>query len=189
MSSYIKPVIIIDDPNAENTKPRLIDIFKNEVFKDIDLHTYKYVEGSGVQDVRVGNAVAADGTERMDSAVMARLVEFRDAQLRKKLQRFLMPVEAVHATDKMTINENVYRYYFNAPESFSDNTLRALAEYIHRFLVWGALYDWYAQFGMPQASVYAGQLDTIEKAIDGLVRGSSLVKRPLQPFGPAKKMY
>lgn len=188
MSSYIKPVILVDDPDEPVKKIRKIDIYKNNVYKDIDMHTYKHVDSSDSQNRQARNAVASDVTEDLDGAVIARFVEFRDAQLRKRLQHSLVPTGTEYATDEITLEDNLYRYYFNLPESFNDNTLRALAEYIHRFLVWGALYDWYAQFGMPQAAVYAGQLDSIEKAIDGLVRGSSLVKRPLQPFGPAKKI-
>ena len=188
MSSYIKPVILVDDTDAPLTKPRKIDIYQNEVYKDIDLHTYKYVEGSEAQDHKVRNAVSSDVTEDLDGSVIVRLVEFRDAQLRKRLQRYLEQMDTTYATDDITMADNVYRYYFNLPETFNDNTLRALAEYIHRFLVFGALYDWYSQFGLPQAAVYAGQLDSIEKAIDGMVRGSSLQKRPLQPFGPARKL-
>lgn len=188
MSSYIKPVRIIYDDDAPIRKSRKIDIYKNNVYKDIDLHTYKHVEGAGTGNPKTDNAVSSDVTEDMDGAVIARLVEFRDAQLRKRLQHSLEPTGTEYADDEITLTDNIYRYYFLLPEKFNDNTLRALAEYIHRFLVWGALYDWYAQFGMPQAQFYAGQLDTIEKAIDSLVRGPSVVKKPLQPFGPAEKI-
>lgn len=75
------------------------------------------------------------------------------------------------------------------PESMDDTVLRPLAEYIHRFLVFGALYDWYSQFGMAQAAVYGSQLDEIEAGLDDILRGGSIVKRPLQPFGPAEKIY
>jgi len=185
---YVGPVVIVDDPEAPVKKPRLIEIYKNNVYKDIELYTYKHVDGSGLQDIKVRDAVAADNAENMDGMILARNVEFRDAQLRRKL-RFALEKESIgYADDEITLNDNKYKYKFLLPETFSDNALRALAEFIHRFLVWGALYDWYAQFGMQQASVYASQLRDIEAAIEGLLKGPSMVKRPLQPFGPAQKI-
>lgn len=185
---YVGPVVIIDEPDAPVKKTRLVEIYKNNVYKDVDLHTYKHVEGSEAQNKQVRNAVSSDVTEDMDGAVIARLVEFRDAQLRRRIQQFLEPNETEYADDEITLEDNKYRYYLRVPESFNDNTLRALAEFIHRFLVWGALYDWYLQFGMQQATLYGQQLDEIEKAILSLLHGKSIVKRPLQPFGPAEKI-
>lgn len=185
---YINPVIVLDEPDAPVKKARLVEIYKNNVYKDIDLHTYKHVDGSDAQNKQVRNAVASDVTEDMDGAVIARLVEFRDAQLRRLLQGFLDPTEVEYADDEITLEDNRYRYNLLLPESFNDNVLRSLAEFMHRFLVWGALYDWYLQFGMQQATLYGQQLDEIEKAIKSLLRGKSIVKRPLQPFGPAHKI-
>lgn len=185
----IGPILIIDDQQAPK-KIRLVEIFKNLVYKDIELYTYKHVEGAGVQDVKVGNAVSADGSEDMDGMVLARNVEFRDAQLRKRLRFALAPEDKAYANDGITIENNKYRYLFALPEKFKDSTLRALAEYIHRFLVYGAIYDWYLMLGMhQQAAAYGAQLEEIEQNIGDMLREPSVAKRPMQPFGPAEKIY
>lgn len=185
----MKPVLIINDPPAPVKKERLVEIYKNNVFKDIELYTYKHVDGSGVQDVKVGNAVAADNSEDMDGAIIARNVEFRDAELRRKIRFALAEENTLAANDEITLESGVYRYRLFLPEEFRDNTLRSLAEYMHRFLVFGALYDWYAQFGMRQADVYGAKLNEIEQTISDMLKEPTVVKRPLQPFGPAQKIY
>ena len=96
------------------------------------------------------------------------------------------PVE--YADDDITLADNMYRYWFNLPVEFKDNSLRALAEYIHRFLVFGALYDWYLMLGSAQAGYYGAQLGELEDTIDSILRSPSIVKRPMQPFGPADKL-
>ena len=72
---------------------------------------------------------------------------------------------------------------------FKDIMLRPLAEYIHRFLVFGALYDWYAQFDMGQAGYYGKMASDAQDEIGSILAGPAIVKRPLQPFGPAEKIY
>lgn len=184
---YINPVVLAEDM-PEPTKTREVVIHKSEIFKDIDLFTHKHVDAREDLGNRPANAVSSDTAEKVDGAVIARYVEFRDAQLRNRCQRILADKQDDSANSDLSLAEDSYRYVFNVPESFNDNALRPLAEYIHRFLVFGALYDWYSQFGMPQAGVYGSQLDEIEEYINSITRGPSIVKRPLQPFGPAKPM-
>lgn len=186
-------VILADfsDPYVQQTKRRRVDIFKNEVYKDIDLYTHKHVDASQtITENRARNAVSSDTHEDVDSAVIARLVEFRDAQLRRRIRFALAPWEQEFAADPLTLEDNRYHYYLSVPVEFDDNNLEPLAEYIHRFLVFGALCDWYGQMGMQQqASYYGSQMEQLEDDIASALRGPSIVKRPLQPFGPAQKMY
>lgn len=184
---YIGPVVLWEDQEAA-TKVRTIEIYKNEVFKDIDLYTHKHVDAHEEMGRQSGNAVSSDNSENVDGAVIARYVEFRNAQLRTLLQFCLADTGEEYADDDITLEDNKYTFTFTVPEKFNDNTLRPLAEYIHRFLVWGALYDWYSQFGMPQAAIYGSQLEEIEEKINSIMRGPSIVKRPMQPFGPAYKI-
>ena len=184
--------VFLLDINTETDEPkkeRKVEIFKNEVYKDVDLLTYKHTEGNAIAIPEARNAIASDVTEDMDGAVIVRYVEFRDAQLRKKLQSVLAEYVRDYADDDLNLEDNMYRYNFLLPESFNDNTLRPLAEYIHRFLVWGALYDWYSQFGMAQAAVYGQELDKIEEEIASILKGPSIAKRPMQPFGPARRLF
>lgn len=184
----IGPVLIINDSPTPTRKTWLVDIYKNNVYKGVEKYTYKHVEAN-IPDARVGNSVAADNSEDLDGAVIARNVAFRDAQLRRRIRYAIASETARYADDEIDLEDNKFRYLLNVPESVDDSMRKPLAEYFHRFLVFGALYDWYSQFGMAQAAVYGSQLDEIEAGIDDILRGSSLVKRPLQPFGPAEKIY
>lgn len=169
-------------------KTRTIPIYKNEVYKDIDLYTHKYVDGSDIGDLRIRNAVSSDSTEAVDGTLISRYVEFRDAQLRSRMRTALVETEADGADNDLAAEEGAYVYALSLPEEFDDNLLKPLAEYIHRYLVFGTLYDWYAQFGMRQATVYGEMLDGLEAKINSIVRGPSIHKRPMQPFGPAKPL-
>lgn len=168
-------------------KPRLVTIVKQEVYKDVELHSYKFGEAQA-QDPAVANTVSADTTERLDGATVARFVSFREAQLRVMLQKYLDERERVKANDVLDL-EGCFIYTLSLPESFNDATLNPLAQYMHRFLVWGALYDWYSQMGMQQAAVYGNELRSIENAINDILRTPSRAKTPLQPFGPAFRTY
>lgn len=185
---YIGPVILAEDI-VEETKSRHVTIYKNEVYKDIDLVTFKHVDGSLMTDLRARNAISSDIGEGVDRALISRFVEFRDAQLRTKFRFALAEQYAEHADDDITLDENTYEYYFDVPEQFNDSMLKPMAEHIHRFLVYGALYDWFNQFGMlQQAQVYEKNLKNIEDELASMMQGPSIVKKPLQPFGPAKPM-
>ena len=183
---YAGPVILASDQRAAS-KRRTVEIYKNEVYKDIDLYTHKHVDAREDMGLRTGNAVSSDASENVDGAVLARYVEFRDAQLRTKIQFALVAQNEYYADDDLNLEKDKFIYNLSVPDGFNDNTLRPLAEYIHRFLVFGALYDWYSQFGMQQAAVYDTR-DLLDNII-GALRGPSIVKRPMQPFGPAEKIY
>ena len=177
---------IVTDPVIEK-KRRKIVIIKQEVYKDVELFSYKHMEAADAPK-KQENAVSADTTENLDGAVIARYVEFRNAQLRKLISHALVDMEGLGADDVLGLDE-VFSYNLSLSTEFKDAMLRPLAEYMHRFLVWGALYDWYSQFGMPQAAVYGSELKDIEEEISSILRGPSIVKRPMQPFGPAEKIY
>ena len=179
-------MITITTYQGQQKKQRLIDIIKEEVYRDIDLLTYKYTEGRDALSSKQGNAVSSDTSENLDAAIVARLVSYRDAKLRTLIQHSLADELQEEANDIQDLDE-IFRYKLSVPESFKDAVLGSLATYIHRFLVWGALYDWYAGLGSEQAAVYKQELDQIESDINGLLRCPSRAKRPMQPFGPAKR--
>lgn len=175
-------------PSTRGKKLRFVRINKADVYRDIDLFTHKTVDGSGVQDPQVRNAVSSDVAEGVDGAVIARHVQFRDAQLRRRIGFALTDKWQEVADDSLTLDEQHFHYRLAVDEKFNDNLLRPLAEYIHRFLVFGALYDWYSKFDMAQAKYYGSQIEGLEDDIASLLYGTSIVKRPLQPFGPATKL-
>lgn len=181
----MRPILIMNEEQPVK-KDRLITIYKNNVLSDIERFSYKHAEGVQL-DVKVSNAISADNSENLDGNILAEYVEFRDAKLRKKLGAYLAQ-EAVTQADDEHQNEGVFEYRLSLPMEFRDSNLKPLARFIHRYLVWGALFDWYSQFNMSVAGVYGSQLETIEDSITDFVKVPSVGKRPLQPFGPAKKM-
>lgn len=182
----MRPVAFIHTENVIPTKQREVNIIKEEIYREVDLVTYKYAEGRNALSTKEGNAVASDSSEHLDAAIIARKVSYRDAQLRMLIQYALTSEYQERADDVQNLEE-VFRYSLKVPESFKDAMLQPLAEFIHRYLVCGTLYDWYAGLGSEQAAIYASELKEIEGEINGLLRTPSKQKRPLQPFGPAKR--
>lgn len=182
-------VYYVDTNPTEEKKRRKIVIIKQEVYKDVELHTFKRVEAAADMTAKQENAISADTTENMDGAVIARYVEYRNAQLRRKMSSILLDMESLGADDVLSLDE-VFAYNLSLSTDFKDAMLRPLAEYMHRFLVWGALYDWYNQLGMrSEAAIYGSELQEIEDEINNITRVPSWAKRPLQPFGPARKIF
>lgn len=185
---YVKPVKLVESLEQEK-KSRTVTIYKNKVYKDIDLYTHKHVDASDSQNVQARNAVSSDTAESVDGAVISQYVEFRDARLRDLLQFALKDDMVAAADNSITLEEETYLYEFEVKDSFRDITLKTVAQYMHRYLVFGALSDWYGQFGDMKLSEYYGmQANALEETIKSIMRGPSIAKRPLQPFGPQKPM-
>lgn len=182
----MRPVAIINTECSRPTKRRSVSIIKEEVYRDIDLLTYKFAEGRGALSSAEGNAVASDSSEKLDGAILARYVSDRDTLLRTFIQHSLADETQYEADDVKGLEER-FVYRLRVSEGFNDSMLQPLANLIHKYLVWGALYDWYAGLGSEQAAVYERELTKIENKINELLRTPSRVKRPLQPFGPAKR--
>ena len=170
-------------------KARTINIKKEDVFKEIDSLTYKYAETSTIEAPQVKNAVSSDSHENLDGHILARHVEMRDARLRQLISFALDDsIEQFGADNTLVLNpEYVYRLILSV--SFKDSLLKALATYFHRYLVYGALYDWYAAgMGSNQAKVYEKDLADIEASITNMLHSDEIVKMPMQPFGPARRI-
>ncbi len=179
-------ITVTTEAQTAQTKTRKVTIHKPEVYSDIDAATFKFADANPTGAVRQENAIASDTSEKLDRKVVASLVEYRDALLRKKLQsRLAVSSEVESADDILDDTEQYFFYMFDMPQEYNDTQLRPLAIFIHRYLVYGALYDWYLQMGSVQASYYRGQLDEVESAVLSNLRSPSATKRPLQPFGPA----
>ena len=180
----MNPVIIVDEQESV-FKDRTVKIVKEELYKDIDSLTYKYTEGKDLP-APLANAIASDTSERMDGHIIARHVEYRDARLRT-IMSFALKDDVVipSADDVMELDPNIM-YVFSLPDSFKDSMVQALTNLIHRYLVWGTLFDWYGPtLGVDQAAQVEKSIDMLESQILNLLRTPSLAKRPLQPFGPA----
>lgn len=168
-------------------KRRLVRIDKSLVYKDVELYTYKYRDAQPLPSVQQSDAVAADVAEYLDGAIVSRALAFRDAELRRLLTAYMADDERYCADDTVGLDKVLVYPLLLSPE-FRDGNLEPLAEYMHRYLVWGVLYDWYADMGLPQASRYEQDLKRVEDDMMDALRTPSRVNKPLQPFGPAEKI-
>ena len=127
---------------------------------------------------------------RIDGHLAVRHLEFRDAKLRRRMANVLKNTdEVLSANDRLNLGAT-FVYDLALPEQFRDSMIAPLKDYIHRYLVWGALYDWYgSSLGSNQSNFYKSELTELENAIVGLITLPNTAKRPLQPFGPAQKIY
>lgn len=184
-----RPILILDPPEqAPPKKEKTITIYKQNVYNEVDAKSYKYAESRPDMSPQQGNAVASDSSERLDGHVITRNVELRDAMLREKID-FALKDDAVvtESNDKLTLEDSFVYNLMLYPE-FKDALVAPLTKFIHRYLVSGALLDWYTSIGDSQASVYEKEVKTLENTIHNMLIGPVVRKRPLQPFGPAYKI-
>ena len=164
-----------------------ITIYKKDVLEDIDALTYKRVESTMAgQPERVQNSVSSDSKEELDKYLLHRYMQTRDAMLRKKLAFCLVKDTSteINVSSRLKIDEPAFIYKLTVPEGFDADAASVLASMMHRYLVDGSIYDWYAYQHM-DCHVTVDQLDDMERNISRSLR-KSYVARPLQPFGPAK---
>lgn len=186
MTRPFREIILAEEEYAEATKERTVTIHKQELVTDINALTYKFsnrvMQGAVQQDL-----VAADTKDNLDGTILNRFMDYRDARIRKRM-KFAMAVEDVDMANDTMRPADDYIYHFVLNGLFPDSTLKAVAGLIHRYIVWGALYDWYLNLGlMQQAQYYKAEADELEKEVVRSLRVPSRCRRPLQPFGPAKK--
>lgn len=182
----IPPIIEIND-EEDIRKERRITLHKKPMSDEIDAHTSKFVEGGDSQSVRQDNAISSDTDETLDGTIIEQMMQYRDAKLRMKLEAF-MQEETVEEVDNLIALESTFVYNLSLPEEFKDANLRPLGMLMHKYIVWGCLFDWYAQLGLSQAKTYGSQLEEIEDEIMSIASPAGYAKRPLQPFGPAERI-
>lgn len=173
-----------------SNKLRGITIQLKEIYKDIDAHTYKYAEVSTVPSPRAKNEMQSDTTTDLDGGLLSRNVEYRDAKLRSVIS-FAIADDTVlaSATNERSEDGNLL-YNLILPLSFKDSLLHSIAVLIHRYLVYGALYDWYgAGLGVGQRTAYEDELKEIERELCNRLRATSVVKKPHNPFPYPKSRY
>lgn len=170
-------------------KQRTITIDKKKVYADVDNLTQKYGDGMQFQDVKKENAYISDTVSQFDIAIIQRCAEFRASELWMILSRVISKDGEVLEADNSLMEGDSFVYTFDMPVAFKDNKLKALAILMHRYILWGILYDWYMYLGDErQAKVYKGWVDKVEEDLKDMVMVPSHVKKPLQPFGPARKL-
>lgn len=172
---------------SEVTKSRIITLYKQAVHYDIDALTYKLTE-STMQgaDQKAKSAVASDRSDVFDASVLARLTDYRDATLRRRLL-FCLAEENVESFDNKPDTAETYEYNLIVPGGFRDVSLKTIGMKMHEYLVKGGLLDWYIQTGViTNTAPLSEQVAALESEIVSMLRVPSSLKKPLQPFGPAK---
>lgn len=173
--------------SSEVTKTRTITLYKQAVHYDIDALTYKLTESTmQAADQKAKSAVASDRSDAFDASVLARLTDYRDATLRGRLLFCLKEAEITTFNNKPDASDT-YEYQLVVPGGFRDVSLKTIGMKMHEYLVKGGLLDWYIQTGITvNITPLAEQVAALESEIVSMLRVPSSLKKPLQPFGPAK---
>lgn len=168
------------------SKKRTITLYKQAVHYDIDALTYKLTESTmQAADQKAKSSVASDRNDAFDASVLARLTDYRDATLRRRLLFCLSEEECESFNNKPDTNET-YVYDLVVPGGFRDVSLKTIGVKMHEYLVKGGLLDWYIQTGVNlNTNPLAEQVAALESEIVSMLRVPSSLKKPLQPFGPA----
>lgn len=167
-----------------NMKTRRIILHKDQVLYDIEALAYKFTEATALEG-KAKNTLAADHNETTDGRLLARMMDVRNAQLRKRLSFTLIPlIQEVACNNPNDAKEFIFDLRLD--DKFDDNSLEIVKTYMHDYLVRGVLLDWYKKLGLQTVAVDAGEVIELEENIVSMLRGRSYVKRPLQPFGPRK---
>ena len=166
----------------------IIDLIKQRILDDIDAMTYKRMESTMAgQPESVQNSLSSDSHDDLDKGLLHRFMQSRDAQLRRKLAFCLVKKQSdeIRATNKLKTDEPSFKYHINVPDGFDCDAADVLADLMHRYIVDGSIFDWYAYQHM-ECFITAEMLKDMECEVSRQLR-KSYVSRPLQPFGPQKR--
>ena len=165
-----------------------IELIKQRILDDVDAMTFKRMESTMAgQPDSVQNSLSSDSHDDLDKGLLHRYMQTRDAQLRRKLAFCLVKEQAeeIKASNRLKTDEPSFTYHINVPEGFDSNAADVLADLMHRYIVDGSVYDWYAYQHM-ECFISADRLKDMENEVSRQLR-RSYVARPLQPFGPQKR--
>ncbi len=165
-------------------KIRKIILHKDQVLYDIEGLAYKFTEATALEG-KAKNTVAADHNEILDGRLLSRMMDARDAQLRKRLRFALLPMSKTVSCDNPD-SSTEYIYNLELTDKFDDNLLDVIKVQAHEYLVRGVLLDWYKRLNIQSVAVDAGEVAGLEEGIVSMLRTPSYMKAPLQPFGPQK---
>lgn len=165
-------------------KTRKIILHKDQILYDVEGMAYKFAEANALEG-KAKNTVAADHNETLDGRLLSRMMDVRDAHLRKRLRFALAPVSKDVSCDNPG-EEKEYVYMLSLADGFDDNMLDVVKVQMHEYIVRGTLLDWYKRLGMQTVAVDAVEVADMEESIVSSLRTPSYMKAPLQPFGPRK---
>lgn len=167
-------------------KTRRIILHKDQVVYDIEGLAYKFAEATALEG-KAKNTLAADHNETLGGRLLSRMMDVRDAQLRKRMRFALVPTSKEVSCDNPADNTE-YIYDLSLADKFDDNMLDVIKVQMHEYLVRGALLDWYKRLGVQSVAVDAGEVAELEDSIVSSLRTPSYMKAPMQPFGPRTPM-
>ena len=167
-------------------KTRQIILHKDQVLYDIEGLAYKFAEAAAMEG-RAKNTIAADHNETLDGRLLSRMMDLRNAQLRKRVRFALTAMDASVSCDKPDVDKE-YTFDLSLADGFDDNMLSVVKTQMHEYIVRGTLLDWYKKLGVQTIAVDAGEVMELEESIVSSLRTPSYMKAPLQPFGPRKSI-
>lgn len=165
-------------------KTRKIILHKDQILYDVEGMAYKFAEANALEG-KAKNTLAADHNETLDGRLLSRMMDVRDARLKKRLRFALAPVNRDVSCDNPG-EEQEYVYSLSLADGFDDNMLDVVKVQMHEYIVRGALLDWYKRLGMQTAAVDPIEVADLEENIVSSLRTPSYTRVPLQPFGPRK---
>lgn len=167
-------------------KTRRIILHKDQVLYDIEGLAYKFTEAAAMEG-RAKNTIAADHNETLDGRLLARMMDLRNAQLRKRVKFALTATNVSVSCDNPDENKD-YVFDLSLADGFDDNMLEVIKTHMHEYIVRGTLLDWYKKLGVQTIAVDAGEVAELEESVVSSLRTPSYMKAPLQPFGPRKSI-
>ena len=134
--------------NSSDTKTWTINISKKDVFFDIDLLSLYYSEVSAGDAPVKADRIATETAKESQTRIFTRLCDHRMSDIRQLLEKFIRAVETPTSTGSDTLDTSTnWQIRIRITEEAEDNTLATIADFIHDYLVSGALADYYAQIG------------------------------------------
>lgn len=169
-------------------KKSTIVINKQQVISKVEALAYKRTEASlNDTPLETQNAIQADASENMDSALLWSLLDSRDSEVRSKLLYCLVPEDSrdMIVTNESDMEES-YEYKVEVPEDFTRDQLITACKLINDYFIYATLHDWYVQHGIA-TTVDVQWLASLLRKIASAFR-FDFMNKPLQPFGPAEPM-
>ncbi len=166
-------------------KRRKITLHKNNIVHDIDVLSYKLAETSVDEPAR--DNVASDSETGLDGAVIAKLMDAREASLRKKLG-FCLEDEEIIEIDNTEDLEPDYVFELRLPIGFDDKELKTAVRLMHDYLVKGTLLDWYVSIGTNFGAPLTGDVLLTESKVVDIFRKPGFVNHPDMIYWPSYKV-
>ena len=174
------------ETHDDGEKVYLMSIVEKSIIEEVAAITRKYNDASERRkDVVLHSTIAADHNGSVDTGLISRRIKNWYAKLRSELLFCLFRESDIQTGTIPTRSYTTLDLLMHFCPEFDELLLPNVTTLVHEYLVNGALYEWYEKAGSQQAVVYGAKLQGMQEEIVSILRGPSIVKRPMQPFGPA----